>query len=91
MKTSAKVLKVSESGDSIFVNVKKHQFDTKGMVGYCANPEKQYKVGDIIPDFPMPVGIEHRTRPSYKDEAGQVVEEALFATKAGEPLSFLVF
>lgn len=80
MSTTAKVLKVSESGDSIFVNVKKHQFDTKGITGYCANPEKQFKAGDIIPDFPMPTGVENRE-----------IEGKLAVTKEGEPLSFLVF
>ena len=51
MNTTAKVLKVSESGDSIFVNVKKNKFDMTGISGYCSNPDKK-AVGDILEDFP---------------------------------------
>lgn len=77
----AKVLKVSESGKSMFVRVQLNAYDTKGIAGYCANPTNA-KVGDIIKDFPTPSGIESRVNP----ETGEI-----FTTKTGEPLSFLVW
>lgn len=78
--TTAKVLKVSESGDSIFVNVKMNKYDTKGISGYVANPDKNV-VGDVIEGFPMPTGVENR----INSEGEQM------CTKDGTPLSWLVF
>lgn len=77
-----KVLKVSESGKSIFVKVQLNAFDSRGIAGYCANPEGKFKEGDIIPNFPKPTGIENR----YQEDGTTVM-----ATKTGEPLSFLVW
>lgn len=82
MENSAKVLKVSQSGKSIFVRCQRNAFDTKGIAGYCSNPEGKYKEGDIIPNFPTPTGIEHRTKPD---------SDEIMCTESGEPLSFLVW
>ena len=77
----AKVLAVSKSGNSIFVNVRLNAFDTKGISGYCNNPQGQYKKDDVISNFPEVQGIEHR-----QDKDGRTMQ-----TEDGTPLSFLVF
>lgn len=77
----ALVLKVSESGKSIFVGVRLNQFDQTGIAGYCANPGAKYKKGDVINDFPQ---VEGTVSKSGKD--GKVL-----STKTGEPLRFLQF
>lgn len=85
MTTTAKILKLSASGNSLFVSVKKNKFDTVGIAGYVENPNKQYTANDIgklIEDFPMPVGIVHKPKPD---------SDEIMCTENGTPLSFLTF
>ncbi len=81
--TQATVLRVSESGKSLFVKVKRHAFDNQGIAGYCANPGN-LKVGDVIEQFPMPTGVEHRKKPDG-------VDGELMCTEKGEPLQYLTW
>lgn len=76
MKTTTKMM---------LVKVFKNKYDTKGIIGYCKNPDNLVK-GDIINDFPEVVGI---TNMDTVDKTTGV--RRVMTTKEGEPLSFLVF